>query len=137
MATASNSRPRDLPHPRLWFGAWGAAAAWVALGCIDILINWRACQHQMDYGLPPAQIGPRILIGCVGVSLVALALIAGLTSYSSWKKLTREKHVLNTTAVERPEFMAFFGMIVSATMGMGTVWLTLIPIFLNICWRAK
>lgn len=137
MATDSTPRPRDLPHRRLWFGTAGAAAAWVSLVCIDVLINWRACQHQFDYGLPPAQIGARVLIGCVGLLLVAIAFGAGWISYSNWKILTREKHVLNTKAVERPEFMAFFGLIVTATMGMGTIWLTLTPIFLNICWRAK
>lgn len=137
MATDSSPRVRDLPHRRLWFGTVGAAAAWVSLVCIDVLINWQACTHQLDYGVPPPQTGARVLIGCMGLLLLLTALAAGLTSYRSWKKLTREEHVLNTKAVERPEFMAFAGMIVTATMGMGILWLTLTPIFLNICWRAK
>lgn len=137
MATDTNPRQNGLPQRSLWFGTAGAAAAWVALCCADVCINWRACTHQMDYGIPPAHPGARILIGVVGAAFFFIAMAAGAITYRNWRRLTHEKHVLNHHAVERPVFMAFFGMIVTATMGMGILWLSLTPIFLSICWRAR
>ena len=42
-----------------------------------------------------------------------------------------------TDAVERREFMALLGVIVSVTLGMGIIWLALPPLFLDLCWRAR
>lgn len=138
MANSEMSPPQpDIPHRRMWFGTAGAAVAWVTLGVMDILINWRACQHQEDFGLAPAQIGARILIGALGALMLLIALACGWTAYRNWRAVSRQKSPVNAPAVQRPEYMAVVGMIVTVTMGMGIVWLTLTPIFLTICWRAK
>jgi hypothetical protein len=51
--------------------------------------------------------------------------------------LSSQPSLLETHAVERREFMALLGVIVSVTLGMGMVWLALPPFFLDLCWRAK
>jgi hypothetical protein len=33
--------------------------------------------------------------------------------------------------------MALIGVIVTATLGMGILWLAIPPFFLDICWRAR
>jgi hypothetical protein len=51
--------------------------------------------------------------------------------------LSAQPGILESLAVERKEFMAVIGVIVSITLGMGIVWLALPPFFLDLCWRAK
>lgn len=137
MATSGNNSHETVSPAKLWFGTITAAVSWVLLGCLDILINWRACQHQEMYGIPPHVIGPRVLIGCLALFLLVLVLIAGVISYRNWQRLSPERDLLKTHAVERQEYMAFLGLIMTVTMGIGIVWLALPPIFLNICWRAR
>ncbi len=46
--------PQPSPQPQtrggrrrsLWFGFATSAVAWVSLGCLDLVITWRACTHQ-------------------------------------------------------------------------------------------
>jgi hypothetical protein len=136
MATDLNANVNTVTSRRLWFGLLTTAIAWVSLGCIDILINWRACTHQEDYGIPPAQYGPRVLIGGIAVLLLIISFIAGLTSYRNWRHLSQQS-LLEGEAVERHQFMAYIGVIISITLGMGILWLAIPPLFLDICWRAR
>lgn len=125
-------RPR-----RLWFGTAASAIAWVVLGCADIVITWRACMTQEDYGIPIPRPDVRILYFVVALALLALTFTAGFTSYRTWRYLTQQRKMLNSLAVPRREFMAAAGVIVAVTMGMGIVWLALPPLFLDLCWRAR
>src|SRR3954471_11413124 len=109
MATEGKTDSVPVSPGRLWFGLLTTAVAWVALGCIDILINWRACTHQQDYGIPPEQPGPRILIGALALVLLILAIIAGFTSFRNWHRLSRQP-LLDAQAVERNQFLAYGGM---------------------------
>jgi hypothetical protein len=113
-----------------------SAVAWVSLGCIDIVINWRACMHQYDYGIPDPHPGARILIGAVALVLLIIALSGGFVSYRNWRHLSAQP-LLSGEAVERTQFMALIGVIVTATLGMGILWLAIPPFFLDICWRAR
>lgn len=137
MHTEANNPEHSVSPAKLWFGTITAAVSWTLLGCIDILINWRACQHQERYGIPPNAIGPRILIGCLALFLLVIVTIAGFVSYRNWKRLTPEPDLMRSHAVERQTYMAMAGMIMTVTMGIGIIWLALPPIFLNICWRAR
>ena len=121
---------------RLWFGFAAGVVAWVSLGCIDILINWRACMHQEDYGIPNPHPGARVLIGIVALVLLAIALTAGSISYNNWRRLST-KPLLDSEAVERHQFIALLGVIVTVTLGAGILWLAIPPFFLDICWRAR
>lgn len=130
--TTSPVRPR-----RLWFGFAASAASWVTLGCLDILITWRACTHQENFGIPSAHPSVRIAFGIIAIGLLIVTIVAGFTSYRNWRSLSSRDHVLSAEAVERREFMALLGVIVSITLGMGIIWLALPPLFLDICWRAR
>lgn len=134
---ATNARAYAVPPRRLWFGLATSACAWVALGCLDIVIEWRACTLKEDYGIPPAHPEIRIAFAALAVLLLCVAIAAGITSYRNWRSLSGERHLFQTKAVERQEFMALLGVIVSVTLGMGIVWLALPPLFLDLCWRAR
>jgi hypothetical protein len=136
MATEKRESSVPVPRRRIWFGLLTTAISWVALGCIDILINWRACTHQQDYGIPPEQTGPRILIGVLALALLIISVIAGFTSFRSWHQLSGQP-LLDAHAVEPHQFLAYGGMIVSLTLGLGIFLLGLPPFFLDICWRAR
>jgi hypothetical protein len=126
-----------VPSRRLWFGFATSAIAWVMLGCLDLCINWRACTHQEDYGIPNPHPEVRFLISGLAIFLLIVALTAGITSYRNWRELSVQSDILDAEAVERREFMAVLGVIVSITMGMGILWLSIPPFFLDICWRSR
>jgi hypothetical protein len=122
---------------RLWFGTATAAVAWVVLGCSDIVITWRACMVQEDYGIPTPRPDVRILYFVLALALLTVTLWAGHSSYRTWRYVSAERKMLESRAVERREFLALCGVIVAITMGMGILWLALPPLFLDLCWRAR
>lgn len=134
---ATNPVIRDVPPRRLWFGFATPACAWVTLGCLDILITWRACTFQEGYGIPPEHPAVRVAFAVLALLLFCVTLAAGITSYRNWRSLSARPHILEAAAVDRREFMALLGVIISFTLGMGIVWLSLPPFFLDLCWRAR
>lgn len=137
MSTEPIASSTPVPTRRLWFGFVASAIAWASLGCLDILITWRACMHQEDFGIPTPRPEVRILFVMVACALFALTATAGITSYGNWRRLSTQRKLLQAQAVERQEFMAMLGVIISVTLGMGIVWLALPPLFLDLCWRAR
>lgn len=125
-------RPRDL-----WFGFAGSAISWVLLGCLDIVITLLACTHQEHYGIPGRHPDVSILFIAISVFLLAVTIAAGVISYRNFHRLSAQRGILDTLAVDRREFMAVIGVIVSITLGVGIIWLALPPFFLDLCWRAK
>lgn len=136
-AETSARRRLSVPARRLWFGFATAAAAWVALGCVDIVIAWRACTHQYDYGIPDPHPAARVALTVLACALLIVGIAAGVASYRNWQSLATAPAVLDTLAVDRREFMAVMGIIVSVTLGMGMLWLAIPPFFLDLCWRAR
>jgi hypothetical protein len=135
---APNTREgKPVPPGRLWFGTATAAFAWVLLGCADIVITWRACMVQEDYGIPTPRPDVRILYFVLALALLAVTVWAGVTSYRTWRYISLQRKMLEAMAVERREFLALGGVIVAVTMGMGILWLALPPLFLDLCWRAR
>ena len=128
---------RPVPPRRLWFGTATAAAAWVLLGCADLVITWRACTVQYDYGVPEPHSDARMIYFVLALVLLAITVVAGFTSYRTWRSLTAQSTMLHSHAVERREFLAMGGVIMAITMGMGMFWLALPPLFLDLCWRAR
>lgn len=127
----------EISPRRLWFGFATSAVAWVSAGCLDILVTWRACQHQENFGLPAPHPYVRLLYGLLAISLLAVSVWSGVTSYRNWKSISAQKKFIEAQGVERHEFMAVLGVIITVTLGMGILWLALPPIFLDICWRAR
>lgn len=137
MATEANRPERAVQPSRLWFGFAVPAVAWVALGCLDILITWRACMHQEDFGIPNPHPGVRVVFFVLALLLLALTIGAGVVSYRNFRDLSGRRQLLESHAVERREFMAMLGVIISVTLGVGIIWLALPPLFLDLCWRAR
>lgn len=128
--------PRVQPR-RLWFGFVTSAACWVTLGVLDLLITWRACIYQEDYGLPSHPASATVLYLTAAFILLAVTIAAGVTSYRNWRGISRGREIIEVPAVERTEFMAVLGVIVSITLGIGIILLALPPFFLSLCWRAR
>lgn len=122
---------------RLWFGTITAAVAWTLVGMGDIVISWRACMVQQDYGIPPSHPGARVLYGALAFVLLLVSIYSGIVSYRTFQYLSERRKVLDAPAVPRREFLAVVGMVATVTMGMGILWLCLPPIFLDLCWRAR
>lgn len=127
---------RQVSQSRLWFGFITSAIAWAAAGCLDVMVVW-ACAHQEDFGIPPAHPTARIILGLLAVILLVLSIYSGIISYRNWQRLSGRRPFLDAQAVERREFMAVLGVIITITLGMGIVWLGLPPLFLDLCWRAR
>ena len=122
---------------KLWFGCITTAVSWAGMGCLDILITWRACQHQENFGLAGAHPYIRLLYSLFAVALLIISIWSGVISYRNWHRLSAQKDFLQALGVERQEFMAVLGVIMTVTLGMGLVWFAIPPIFLDICWRAR
>jgi hypothetical protein len=135
-ATIPNDRPRS-SQALLWFGLAATAVAWVGLGVSDILITWRACVHREEFG--GATVLPAVHLAYIAVaaSLLAIAAVAGTTSYRNWRALSPGSSFLKAEATDREEFMALLGVIVSVTLGMGIVWLSLPPLLIELCARVR
>lgn len=140
MSTEANMALREgkqVEPRRLWFGTITAAVAWILLGITDIVITWRACMVQADYGIPAPHPGARILYGVVAALLLVLSVYAGYVSYRNLRYLSDRSKLMDTHAVPRKEFLAYAGIVITVTMGMGILWLGLLPFFLDLCWRAR
>ncbi|MGH9605846.1 MAG: hypothetical protein ACRD3N_09120 [Terracidiphilus sp.] len=136
-ANKLNSAGRaEVSQRRLWFGFATAAIAWSAAGSLDVMVVW-AVAHQETFGIPPAHPFARIIEGLLGLALLILTICAGTVSYRSWKKLSARREFLDAEGVERHEFMAVLGVIMTLTLGMGIFWFALPPILLDFCWRAR
>jgi hypothetical protein len=137
MAIDSRSRDSAVTPARLWFGLLTSAAAWAALGCIDIFITWRVCKDPSPFGGGMPHPGVTVLLIVVAITLLALAVVAGVISYRNWRLLSNESDLLHAEAADRSEFMALLGVIVSVTLGMGIFWLSLPPLIIAVCARAR
>jgi hypothetical protein len=136
--SGDGNAPTKYVHPaRLWFGLSASAAAWLLLGCLDIFITFAACTHKDQFGIPGDHPGVTAICLAIAILLFAVTVAAGITSYRNWRTLSMPASLLETQAVDRREFMALLGVIVSVTLGMGIVWLALPPLFIDLCWRAK
>lgn len=140
MSTEANLTQREgkaVEPKRLWFGTITAAVAWTVLGMADIVVCWRSCMVQQDYGIPAPETGSRFLYAGLAVLFLIVSIYAGFMSYRTFKYLSGNRKLLETNAVPRKEFMAFAGLVVTVTMGMGIFWLSLPAIFIDLCWRAR
>jgi hypothetical protein len=122
---------------RLWFGFAGAALSWISLGCLDILITWKACTHQEDFGVPRSDQSVAVIYALLTLLLFLITIAAGVISYRNWRSLSSQRSIMHADAIERPEFMALLGVIMSVTLGFSICWFALPPLLINLCWRAR
>ena len=130
-------RRLEVSQGRLWFGLATPAAAWVSLGCMDILITWRLCMEPEQFGGSAMHPAVRLLYIAIAAALLVLGVAAGIVSYRNWRALSGGREFLEAKATDRREFMALLGVFVSVTLGMGMLWLAVPPFIIQICTRAK
>lgn len=125
-------------NPRsLWFGTATSAFAFTGLGVLDVIVVWRTCtSFGHGTGVTGHEPGRMLAFG-ISMALLVLTVTAGVTSYRNWRRLSRTKRLLDATATDRREFMALLGVFISFTLGMGILWLSLGPLFIVFCQRAK
>ncbi|HEX4783570.1 MAG TPA: hypothetical protein VH350_04470 [Candidatus Sulfotelmatobacter sp.] len=131
-----NTRQRISPG-RLWFGFAGSAASWIALGIIDLLITWQACLGKEQYGGAHIEPGFRIIYLIFTLALLITAVVAGAISFRNWRELSRERDLSNAEGRGRQEYMALAGVFISATLGIGIIWLGLPLLIIDLCVRAR
>ncbi len=137
MATETTSRPRNVSSRRLWFGLGGATCCWIALGITDILITWRECLHQEQYGGASAHPGLLTLNIVLFFVLLAIAVAAGIMSYRSWRRLAGQVKLFHAEAPGRQEYMALLGVLIAATVGVGIIWLGIPLMIISLCVRTR
>lgn len=137
MVTEESLQHTPISSVRLWFGTAASAIAWGSLGILDIIITWRSCVHhdQPDFASPHPV--ARALYILVSIILFGTVLIAGMISYRNWRSLSQQREILHASATERREFMALLGVFVSLTLGMGVLLLSIPPVWLEFCVRAR
>lgn len=119
--------------PALWFGLFGAFAAW----SLQTLINYALVAHACYPGFVPRAVP---IIGGVstialGVSIITLlvALAASLTALSSWRATRSERGGRAERLLEvgdgRTRFMAAAGLILSGIFTL-TIVLNGVPLFM-------
>lgn len=128
---------KEIEPKRLWFGTITAAVSWALVGMTDIVITWRSCMVQEDYGIPTPHPGSRVLYGAVAALFLLVSVYAGYQSYRTFEYLSNRRKLMEAKAVPRKEFLAYAGLVVTVTMGMGILWLCIPPLFLDFCWRAR
>jgi len=125
----------SVPPKRLWFGTAAAAVVWFVVELLNVGFAWEACRGDMAGRGPFSESGVHILLGILTFGSLALAVVAGLTSYRNWRALSEQPDITTTEARDRQEFMSVVGVFVSATLGLGIVWFA-IPIYvLSFCKR--
>ncbi len=122
---------------RLWFGFAGSAASWIALGIIDLLITWRACLGQEQYGGAHLEPGVKVLYLVVTLLLLVTALWAGGVSFRNWRELSRGGRLAKAEGQGREEYMALIGVFVSFTLGIGILLLGIPIAVIDLCVRAR
>ena len=135
--TDPSPRLQEMPAKEMWFGFLGSVVAWLVLGCVDIVIVWRACQHQENFGIPSEHPAVSGILFAISLTFLGITVGAGILSYRNFRALAGQRSILNTPAVPRGEFMAVVGVILSVTLSAGIVWTSLTPLFLDLCWRAR
>lgn len=137
MASSMATRIQTVPPRNLWFGLSAAAAAWLILGFIDLMIVWQVCGYAEQYGADKVHTFARIAAFVISVVLFLVVVAAGLISHRNLRALSPDKGLFETRATDRREFMATVGMIISITLGAGIVWLSIPPLMIQLCVRAK
>jgi hypothetical protein len=126
-----------IDNRRLWFQVVGSGVAWFGLGIGDMLITWRACVHDEQFGGPSSHPGALVFYFVMWIILFGLAAFAGTMSYRSWRELSGVREILSAEGRERKEFMSLAGLFISLTLGFGMVWLCLPLFILQMCARAR
>ena len=113
---------------------YGPGLAWASATCS--LRGKPACTRRIS-AAPAPILAPACFSSSLLSLLMGLAAVAGTMSYRNWRKLSGASEVLRAEATERKAFMAWAGLFISFTLGVGIVWLCLPLFILQMCIRAR
>jgi len=128
---------RYVSPARLWFGFAGSAVSWSALGVIDLLITWKACLGQEQYGGAYLDPSAKVVYVIVTLALLGVAIAAGTISFRNWRYLSRDRDLADAEGRGREEYMALLGVFMSFTLGIGIIWLGIPIAMIQLCVRAR
>jgi hypothetical protein len=125
---------RVVPLPRLWFGIFGAPAAWA----LELIAGYSLVAHYCyprDVPLRTPSFGAlRLTAIIVGVVLLLVAAAALGTAVQTWRDLCRhdnaEYHELLEPGEGRAKFMAFGGVLLG-TMFLFALIMSALPLVTN------
>jgi hypothetical protein len=123
----------DVAPPALWFGLFGAPAAW----SVQLLVNYalvaHACFPKSEPLASPALGGLHAIVLGTSFAALAIALAAAVTAGRSLRGSRHESHGGNGALLEvgegRTGFMALAGVLVSGVFLLGIA-MNAIPLFL-------
>ncbi len=125
-----------VPESRLWFGTAAAAAAWFIHEMALALISSRACTDgNADWG-PLSTLGVRILLAIVTIVLGAVAVLSGLTSLGSWRRLSDRRRLIEDEGFGRQHFMALTGILSGVVFTLGIIYDGIPLLLVDICTNA-
>lgn len=123
-----------VPLAALWFGVFGAPAAWTVQVLVNLALASHACFPRLFPLAAPVTGGLRGIV--VGVSLVAIAVsaAAAVVAWGTWRR-TRDEHqqgsgrarehssgaALLETGEGRTRFMALAGVLTGVTFLLVTI----------------
>jgi hypothetical protein len=137
MSEQTHTQPREvISAGRLWFGFAGAAAAWVLAGVLNVLLAGSTCIRDRAELSSSTQTEIHVVLAIITFLLLVLAVSAGVVSFQNWRTLSRESEFVEAEGRARQEFMAVFGVFVSASLGVGIVWFVLPIYIVRMCVRA-
>jgi hypothetical protein len=137
MTERTHTEPKEvLSAARLWFGFAGAGVAWVLAGLLNVLLAGATCTRDKPALFSSGQTEMHIVLAVLTFLLLALAAWAGIVSFQNWRTLSRQEDFVDAEGRGRKEFMAVFGVFVSASLGMGIIWFVLPIYIVRMCVRA-
>ena len=137
MSDETHTEPREvLSTTRLWFGFAGAAIAWVLAGVLNVTLAGSTCTRDKAALFSSTQTEIQVVLGIITLLLLALAAWAGVVSFQNWRTLSRQADFVEAEGPGRKEFMAIFGVFVSASLAMGIIWFVLPIYIVRMCVRA-
>jgi hypothetical protein len=137
MASETSTRQQQVSGTRLWFGFAATAFAWMGLGISDVLITWRECIHNEEFGGASTHTGLHAFNIILWIVLLAIAVLAGVMSYRNWRTLAGQVKIYRAEGTGRREYMAIVGVLISVTLGMGMIWLGIPLLILGLCVRTR
>jgi hypothetical protein len=128
------SPPREAVTERqLWLGSALGPAAWALHSLVGYFLAARSCAvNPTGWGeITPG--GLRFILFGLALLMLLAALTGLLLSLRNWRATGGEGSLFEAEGRTRPNFMALFGIIVSAVFAIGLLYNAIAPLLLEPC----
>jgi hypothetical protein len=124
---------RAVTPTALWFGLFGAPAAWSLQLLASYALVAHGCYPDAEPMTTPVVPDLRTLVLGTGMAALAVALLAGGSAWRSWRATQQEREGGHEALLEagegRTRFMALAGMLLGAVFALGIV-MNVVPLLL-------